>query len=1098
MTTIKQLKDELRESEERFKSLFEFSSDWYWEQDADFKFTLIMRNAASEARFAAKKSIGKTRWELPYVGTTEEQWDQHKALLNARQPFYDLVLKRYDATGNLCFSSISGAPVFDVEGNFKGYRGVGKDITARKQGEQREAMEHAVTRLLAESKDLTEAMLKIIQTICETSGWHYGAYWGLDKQSQFLRRANTWSFPSLDVAEFIASSQQEPSQGAKMRSHGVRRRAWATGEPVWVSDVTRDPTFRRAAIAAKIGLHAAFAFPILVDGVVFGVMEFYSREVRQQDELLLRSARSMGAQIGQFYQRKQGEQREAMEHAVTRVLAEFDDPAEIMPKIIQAVCETLGWDYGAYWGLDKQSELLRQADTWHVPSIDVSEFVDSSRQEAITIQSTKSLKLGGIIRRAWLTKEPLWIVDVTRDPTFRRAGNAARAGLQSAFAFPVLVGRAVLGVMEFFNRQIHQADELLLRSLRSLGSQIGQFYQRKQIEARQAMEHVVTRLLAESGTFDEAMPKIIQTICETLGWDYGGYWSLDEQKQVFRCTETWITPSLNAAEFVGLTLEITNASGTGGAGVIRRVLASAEPIWVADVTQDTGFWRGAIAAKIGLRSAFAFPILIGREIIGVMEFFSHNIRQPDEILIETARSIGIQIGQFRQRKQAEERIQYLAYYDGLTGLPNRTLFSQRLNHALAQAQRYKKALAVLFIDLDRFKNINDTLGHEAGDSLLQEMAKRLADCLRESDTVARLGGDEFVVLLEEVADPKYAANVARKIIAAALNPFLLKGGEYHITASIGISTYPDDGEDEQTLMKHADIAMYLAKDHGKNNYQFYSAQINAHSFERLALESSLRHALERNEFLLHYQPKIDMKTGDFTGMEALIRWQHPDLGMVSPALFIPLAEETGLIVPIGRWVLKTACAQNKAWQEQGLPRLRISVNLSARQFTEENLVQDVARVLEETGLEPELLELEITESMVMYNPDQAVKLLSELKAMGLYVAIDDFGIGYSSLSQLKRFPIDTIKVDRSFIKDLMENRDDAAITEAIIAMGKSLNLNVIAEGVETSEQVNFLRDHQCDEMQGYYFSKPIPENEFADLLREHKSLAPKARSSPAK
>src|SRR5713226_6569259 len=799
---------------------------------------------------------------------------------------------------------------------------------------------------------------------------------------------------------------------------------------------------------------------------------------------------------------KRSEDRGAMEHAITRLLMESTDPMEVMPKIIQTVCETLGWHYGAYWSLDKQSELLRQADTWHVPSIDISEFVDSSRQEAITIQSTKSPKLGGIIRRAWLTKEPLWIVDVTQDSTFRRAPSAARAGLHSAFAFPVLVGGVVLGVMEFFNREIHQPDESLLRSLRAIGSQIGQFFQRKQVEARQTMEHVVTRLLAESGTSEEAIPKIIETICETLGWDHGGYWDLDEQTQTMRCTATWTNPSLDAAEFLERTRkkvftmqELTSSTKNG---FMQRIWRSCEPVWIDDVLKDAIFRRAPAAAKCGLHSLFAFPILVGRNIIGVMEFFSHNIRQPDEILIETARSIGIQIGQFRQRKQAEERIQYLAYYDGLTGLPNRTLFSQGLNHALTQARRYKKTLAVLFIDLDRFKNINDTLGHEAGDSLLQEMAKRLSDCLRESDTVARLGGDEFVVLIEEITDPKYAANVARKIVAAALNPFVLKGGEYHITASIGISTYPDDGEDEQTLMKHADIAMYLAKDHGKNNYQFYLAQINVHSFERLALESSLRHALERNEFLLHYQPKIDMKTGDFTGMEALIRWQHPDLGMVSPALFIPLAEETGLIVPIGRWVLKTACAQNKAWQEQGLPRLRISVNLSARQFTEENLVQDVARVLEETGLEPELLELEITESMVMYNPDQAVKLLSELKAMGLYVAIDDFGIGYSSLSQLKRFPIDTIKVDRSFIKDLMENRDDAAITEAIIAMGKSLNLNVIAEGVETNDQVNFLRDHQCDEMQGYYFSKPTPENEFADLLRNGKGLLPEAPLKSAK
>jgi diguanylate cyclase (GGDEF)-like protein/PAS domain S-box-containing protein len=789
--------------------------------------------------------------------------------------------------------------------------------------------------------------------------------------------------------------------------------------------------------------------------------------------------------------RKQAEARQAMEHSITRLLAESKDPTEAMPRILQTICETSGWDYGAYSGSDKQNQILRRGDTWSSPSIDATEFIASTKQE---ISRTAESSTGGMRRRAWITAEPVWASDVSSDPTFHRAAIAAKVGLHAGLAFPVLVDGVPIGVIELYSRDIRQQDELLLQSVRSLGSQVGQFYQRKQIEARQAMEHAVTGLLATSGTAAEAIPKILETICETLGWDYGGYWALDEQAQLFRCNETWNAPNIEVAEFVTLTRQTTNATGTGGGGVIRRVLAKGGTIWIADVTEDASFRRGAVAAKAGLHSAFAFPIMAGPEIIGVMEFFSHRIRQPDEILVEIARSIGIQIGQFYRRKQAEEKIQYLAYYDGLTALPNRILFNQRLNHALTQARRYKKPLAVLFIDLDRFKNINDTLGHEAGDRLLQEMATRLKGCLRESDTVARLGGDEFVILLEDIVDPKHAANVARKIIGTALNPFTLAGAEYHITASVGISVYPEDGEDEQTLMKHADIAMYLAKDHGKNNYQFYSTQINAHSFERLALESSLRRALERKEFLLHYQAKVDLATGKVTGMEALIRWQHVDLGMVSPVLFIPLAEETGLIVPIGRWVLKTACAQNRAWQDQGLPRLRISVNLSARQFKDDHLVEDVAQALKETGLDPELLELELTESMVMYNPDKAVKLLTAFKAMGVYLAIDDFGIGYSSLAHLKRFPIDTIKVDRSFIKDIMENREDAAITEAIIAMGKSLNLNVIAEGVETNDQVNFLRDHKCDEMQGFYFSKPLPDQEFADLLRKGTGLVQKSAS----
>lgn len=438
-----------------------------------------------------------------------------------------------------------------------------------------------------------------------------------------------------------------------------------------------------------------------------------------------------------------------------------------------------------------------------------------------------------------------------------------------------------------------------------------------------------------------------------------------------------------------------------------------------------------------------------------------------------------------ERKISEERIHYYATHDSLTALPNRFMFTELLNAALASARRHERKLAVLFIDLDRFKNINDTLGHEAGDKLLSKMAKRLKKTLRSSDVIGRLGGDEFVILVPELEDSRQAAAIARKVLSAAVKPVIVLGQECRVTASVGICIFPDGADSEQELMKNADIAMYRAKEEGKNTFQFYSEKIKARSLERLILENNLRSALERNEFFLHYQAKRDLQTGEIVGVEALVRWRHPDLGVVSPAQFIPLAEETGLIVLIGRWVLKTACAQNMAWQKEGLPPICMAVNLSMRQSFDDGLIEDVATVLKETGMPPELLELEITEGMVMQDTERAISILTEIKKLGVRLAIDDFGVGYSSLSQIKKFPIDTLKVDGSFIRDIPQNMEDRAITEAIIAMGKTLSLTVIAEGVETEEQETFLREHACDQSQGYFFSRPIPPEKFSDLMRQN-------------
>ena len=449
-----------------------------------------------------------------------------------------------------------------------------------------------------------------------------------------------------------------------------------------------------------------------------------------------------------------------------------------------------------------------------------------------------------------------------------------------------------------------------------------------------------------------------------------------------------------------------------------------------------------------------------------------------------------------EKKMSEERIYHLAHYDTLTGLPNRTSFQNQFEGALLHAERHGRHVALLFLDLDQFKLINDAAGHPAGDELLKQVALRLKETIRDEDIVARLGGDEFTVLLDDIQSVEDAGLVAEKILQQLAKPFRLTHAELVATASVGISLYPDDGNDASTLLKNADTAMYRAKEKGRNNYQFFTSEMNTRALERLSLEGALRTALKRNEFLLHYQPQVDMQSGKIIGLEALVRWQHPEQGLIPPGVFIPVAEDSGLIVQLGEWVLKEACTQHSRWMNEGLPPVSISVNLSGRQFVRQDLLGMVQRIITDTGIEPRYLELELTESTIMEHVNDTIETLLALRKLGVHLSIDDFGTGYSSMAYLKRFTIDKLKIDQSFVRDLAIDSDDAAIVTATIAMAHALKLTVIAEGVETEQQLQFLKDNGCEQMQGYYFSRPVPAGEATELLRSRRRLAIRTADEP--
>ena len=742
--------------------------------------------------------------------------------------------------------------------------------------------------------------------------------------------------------------------------------------------------------------------------------------------------------------RQRAIQRLTAQETAAKALVESANLAEAAPKILQVVCSALGWRVGAVWTVDANVVLLRCTQFWHEQGRPVPAFKAATRSQTFAC----GIDLPG---RVWGSGKTLFIPDLALEPDFPRAPYAAEDGLRAAFAFPIISSSEVLGVVEFFSDSIEPPDEGLLKMMDTLAHLLGQF---------------VARKLAEIALFEEK--KRVEVTLHSIG---DGVLAIDTNGRI-----TYLNPI--AEDMCGWRAD--EALGRPVGEVLRIVDQQTDeerpnPLLLAALENRTvGMTsNSALVRRDGYRAPIedsAAPIHDhdGRVIGSVMVF--HDVSESRAMAM---------------------KMSHLAQHDSLTDLPNRVLLQDRLVQALARAERAGQTLALLYMDLDGFKNINDSLGHEVGDLMLQEVAQRLQHCVREMDTVSRQGGDEFVILLPAIRDPSDAARVAENILQAVRRPFRIAGTEYNITLSIGTSVYPHDSSDPGVLLKYADAAMYQAKRQGRNQHRFYTRMISERADRRLSIESSLHQALRDDEFQLYYQPKVLPETGVIAGMEALVRWQQPSGGVFAPGEFMEVAEESGLISRIDLWVLEEACRQNRAWQQAGLPHIPVSVNLAAASANAERFPEHVTAVLARTGLDPACLEIEITENQMLRDTARSETLIRGIKAVGVKVAIDDFGTGYSSLSYLCRFPFDVLKIDQSFVRELAVGSKQIAIVKAITQLARTLGYRVVAEGVETLEQVRILQSHGCHEMQGYLYSRPVPVMQFERLLRG-RSIAPAA------
>ncbi|WP_158813874.1 GAF domain-containing protein [Methylocapsa sp. S129] len=986
---------------------------------------------------------------------------------------------------------------------------------------ERQDQKDNVTRMFAALSATNEAIMRaqtraeLFELVCEAAakgGKFTATLIGLaEPGSDFLRIA-----ASAGPTAATSKSARLAITAAHPEGRGLTGQAFRAGRPCISNDYLAE--IEESVLKETVrneGTKSGAALPLLNQGNAVGVLLFMSSErdafTPELVALLKRLAQNISFALENFDRADSRSLAEEQKERFARMFAALSATNEAIMRartrdeLFQRVSKA------AAQGGKFTSTVIALAD----PGVDFLRIVAAAGPTAAL---SRTLKLAvteaypegrGLSGTAFRTRQPCISNDYAADKrSAARRDRARTGGAKSCAALPLLARGAAVGILLFFSSEqgafTPELVELLQKLAENVSFALENFDRADDRRLADDQRERLTRMFAALSATNEAIMRagtraeLFQLVCEAAV--HGGRFAstiiaLTEPANDFLRVVASAGPKGDMQKTVRIAITEAHPEGCGVSGTAFRTL---QPCIINDYLADQ---RGSAfherARREGNKSGAALPLLSGGRAVGVLVFMSseRNAFTPElvELLLRLANNVSFALDNFNradEKAQADERIKYLATHDGLTDLPNRAMFNQLLHFSIEAARRYARKFAVLFIDIDRFKVINDSLGHDAGDTLLIEIGARLRQSLRAGDVVARLGGDEFVIILEQASQAQQVEAAARKLLSVVAQPLQLCGLECRATASIGIAMFPHDGEDELTLTKNADLAMYRAKEEGKNGFRFFTSQDTMPSVERLVFEARLRQALDRDEFSLHYQPKVDVATDQITGVEALLRWTLPDLGTLPPMQFIPLAEETGLIVPIGRWVLNKACAQNMAWRRQGLAPLSMAVNLSPRQFSDENLLQDIDDALAASGMPPQFLQLEITESMVMHNVGRAIELLDIIRARGVRLAIDDFGTGYSSMALMKKFPVDTLKIDRSFVQDLPQDSEDRAIAQAIISMGKALGMTVIAEGVETVEQAAFLREHGCDEMQGYLFSRPVPAEGIAELLDANRLLAP--------
>ncbi|MBF2025454.1 MAG: EAL domain-containing protein [Oscillatoriales cyanobacterium C42_A2020_001] len=730
-------------------------------------------------------------------------------------------------------------------------------------------------------------------------------------------------------------------------------------------------------------------------------------------------------------------------YAVTHILAESSTFSDAAIKLLEAICAALDWQVGVLWMVDPSAKELKCHGVWTALPEHFKEFELLNRMLTLPM----GVGLAGCV---WHDREPIWTDDITKDPNSPRRLHAIAARLQGGFALPIQNGTEVIGVFEFFSHRPCEPDDSLQEMMADIGIKIGQFIQRKQIEAA----------LVKQTEISESLKSILDSMGDAVI-------VADENRN-----------------FLVFNPAAERMFGSQATHLVANHCSQTMNLFRAD--RVTPFNTEDLPLERSIR---------GEEVTDV-EMFVRHAQAPDGIWVTvTGRPLKDKNGtpkggvivcrDISERKRVEEQLLHDALHDGLTGLANRALFIDRLEQAIARSKQQQDYLfAVLFLDLDRFKVINDSLGHMVGDQLLIAISRRLEASLRRTDLIARLGGDEFAILLEEIQDSQYAAQIAERLQKELTLPFKLGRHEIFASTSVGIALSTTGYEQPQDLLRDADTAMFHAKGKGKAQYQIFDTAMHVRAVTLLQLETDLRRALERHEFHLHYQPIVSLKNQQITGFEALVRWHHPERGLIAPGEFIPVAEETGLIIPLGDWVLQEACQQMRQWQQEfpSAHTLTINVNISSKQFAQPNFTTQIQQILQETGLAADSLKLEITESILMDNVESTTASLLQLQALGIQLSMDDFGTGYSSLSYLNRFPVSTLKIDRSFIQSVDTDSEKLEIIRTVVMLARSLGMDAVAEGVETAEQLAHLKELQCESGQGYFFSKPLDSKRAKNLL----------------